>query len=120
MMKYLIMGVGGIFALLVIIYFSLQKKLMGKKTKYVASLTTGTKSSGFSLAVLYQKFYIQSVKIPFLRRYALKLRRRLEIINLEDEFITRQQVAKILLKAIPVAGIFFAAIIIFTRNLMNV
>ncbi len=116
MMKYLIMGVGGLFAIMVIAYFTLQKKLMGKKTKYVASLTSGTKSNGFSMEVLYQKFYIQSVKIPFLRRYALKLRRRLEIINLEDEFITRKQVSKILLKAIPVAAAFLAAIIVFTRN----
>ena len=116
MFKYLILGVGGVFAVIVIVFLALRNKLMGKKTRYVASLTTGTKSSGFSMEILYQKFYIQSVKIPFLRRYALKLRRRLEIINLEDEFITRKQVAKILLKAIPVAIVFLIAIIMFTKN----
>ena len=54
------------------------------------------------MEVFYQKFYIQCTKLPFLRRYALKLRRRLEIINLEDEFVTRGQVAKILFRALLV------------------
>ena len=114
--KYLILGVGGIFAVIVVLFLVLRNKLMGKQTRYVSSLTAGTKSSSFSMEIVYQKFYIYSVRIPGIRRYALKLRRRLEIINLEDEFVTRKQVAKILMKAIPLAMAFFIAIIVFTRN----
>ncbi len=114
--KYLILGVGGVFALIIVVFLALRSKLMGKRTKYVSSLTHGTKSSSFSMEVIYQKFYIHTKNIPFLRRYVLKLRRRLEIINLEDEFITRKQVSKIMMKAIPIVSAFFAAIIIFTRN----
>ena len=40
------------------------------------------------------KKYIKAAKIPLIKRYLLKLRRRLEIINLEDEYVTRQQAAK--------------------------
>jgi hypothetical protein len=54
------------------------------------------------MEVFYQKFYVYIVKIPFLRRYALKLRRRLEIINLEDEYVTRKQTAQIMLKGLLV------------------
>ncbi|MBR2289642.1 MAG: hypothetical protein IJ867_03310 [Clostridia bacterium] len=97
---YLAGGVGAVFAVIVFIYMSLRKKMMGKNTKYIAQLTEGTKTSSFSMEIFYQKFYIQVVKIPFLKRYALKLRRRLEIINLEDEFLTRKQTAKIMLNGI--------------------
>ena len=81
MMKYFIMGVFGLFAIVAIIYYILMKKMQNKTTKYVASLVQGTKKSSFSMEIFYQKFYINCAKIPFLRRYTLKLRRRLEIIN---------------------------------------
>lgn len=99
-LKYLIIGVFAIFALIVVVYMSLRKKMMGKNTKYIAQLTEGTKENAFSMEVFYQKFYIYIVRIPFLRRYALKLRRRLEIINLEDEYLTRKQTAQIVLKGL--------------------
>lgn len=97
---YLMLGVGGLFAILVFAYYLLSKKMQTKETKYVAQLVQGTKRSSFNMDVFYQKFYIKCASLPFMRRYALKLRRRLEIINLEDEFITRRQVAKILFKAV--------------------
>jgi len=100
LLKYIIFGAAGLFALIVFIYMILRKKLMGKNTRYIAQLTEGTKQSSFSMEVFYQKFYIQAVRIPLLKRYALKLRRRLEIINLEDEYLTRKQTAQILLRAI--------------------
>ena len=99
-LKYLIIGVLAVFVVLVLVYMSLRKKMMGKSTKYIAQLTEGTKESAFSMEIFYQKFYIYIVKIPFLRRYALKLRRRLEIINLEDEYLTRKQTAQIMLKGL--------------------
>ena len=99
---YLMVGVGGLFAILVLAYYLLSKKMQTKETRYVAQLVQGTKRSSFNMDVFYQKFYIKCAGLPFLRRYALKLRRRLEIINLEDEFITRKQVAKIMFKALLV------------------
>ena len=81
-MKYIIMGVFGLFAVVAVIYYILMKKMNTKETKYVASLVEGTKKSSFSMEIFYQKFYINCAKIPFLRRYTLKLRRRLEIIAL--------------------------------------
>ena len=86
---YLIGGVGAVFGVIVIIYYIISQKMNGKNTKYVAQLVEGTKKSSFSMDVFYQKFYVRIVRFPFIKRYALKLRRRLEILNLEDEFITR-------------------------------
>ena len=95
-------GTAGLFAVVVLVYLLLGNKLKSKETRYVASLVEGTKSNNFSMEVFYQKFYIKCVKIPFLRRYILKLRRRLEIINLEDEYLTRKQSAQIMFKALLV------------------
>ena len=97
---YVAGGAGAVFALIVLIYMAVRKKMMGKNTRYIAQLTEGTKQNAFSMEIFYQKFYITAVKIPFLKRYAMKLRRRLEIINLEDEFLTRKQTAQILLKGL--------------------
>ncbi len=96
----LIAIVGGLLGILVLAYVIMSSKMQNKNTKYVKQLVEGTKKSSFSMDVFYQKFYIKCVNLPFLRRYTLKLRRRLEIINLEDEYITRKQVAKIMFKAV--------------------
>ena len=100
MLKYLIIGVLAIFAVIVFAYYIIMKKMQGKNTKYVAQLNEGTKSDSFNMDVFYQKFYITVTRIPFLKRYALKLRRRLEILNLEDEYLTRKQTAQIMLKGV--------------------
>ena len=92
--------VAGLLGIIVLAYVIMTSKMQNKNTKYVKQLVEGTKKSSFSMDVFYQKFYINCVNLPFLRRYTLKLRRRLEIINLEDEYITRKQVAKIMFKAI--------------------
>ncbi len=115
-LKYLIAGVGGVFALLLIIFLVINKKLQGSNTKYVRKLVEGTKNTALSLDVFYQKFYITCTKNPVLRRYALKLRRRLEIINLEDEYVTRKQVASIMFKAVLIVIPLTAVVIYMTHN----
>ena len=56
-LKYLIIGVGAIFAVLVIAFLALRKKMLGTNTRYIAELTKGTKESSFSMEIFYQKFY---------------------------------------------------------------
>jgi len=96
----LMIGVGALFGVVAIAFLVMSQKMSRKETRYVAQLVEGTKHSMFNMDVFYQKFYVRCVALPFVRRYALKLRRRLEIINLEDEYITRKQVAIILLKGL--------------------
>ena len=56
------------------------------------------------------------VKIPFIKRYLLKIRRRLEIINIDDEYLTRKQAAKILTNAILIIIPLTLAIILITNE----
>ena len=115
-LKYFVIIILALFAIIVFAYMQLRKKMMGKNTRYVAQLVEGTKSSAFSMEIFYQKFYIQIIRIPFLKRYALKLRRRLEIINLEDEYLTRKQTAQIVLKGLIILIPLTVIIILLTSD----
>ena len=70
--------------------------------KRIQRLQQGTKEKSFSTEVLFQKLYLTYIKIPFIKRYALKIRRRLEIINIDDEYNTRKGTARILTKALAI------------------
>lgn len=100
MLKYILFGAIGLFVLIIIAYVILNKKLAKSEYRQIKKLQQGTRSSSFSIEVFYQKAYIIFNKIPFLKRYLYKLRRRLEIINIDDEYATRRDSAKILFKAI--------------------
>ncbi|MGN1329907.1 MAG: hypothetical protein ACI4VN_01025 [Clostridia bacterium] len=106
----------GIFGVLVVAYLIINKFTNKKNTKFVASLVDGTKTKAFSKEIFYQKVYILIIKIPFLRRYVLKLRRRLEIINLEDEYLTRMQVAQMITKGIIVVVPLTIVIILVAKH----
>ena len=111
-----IIGALVLFAILVIAYLILNKFVNKKNTKFVASLVDGTKTKSFSKDIFYQKVYLYISKVPFLRRYILKLRRRLEIINLEDEYLTRMQTAQIMTKALLVVIPLTIVVIVFTKG----
>ena len=82
---YLVIVVGVLFALVVIAYVLLRKN--DKERKYIEQLQEGTKTSKFDTQVVFQKLYMFYLKTPFLKRYVLKLRRRLEIVNIDDEYL---------------------------------
>lgn len=92
--------VGGAFALVVIAYLFVMKALNKSDIKRMQQLRQGTESNKLTMDVIYQKLYMKYIKIPFIRRYLIKVRRRLEIINIEDEYLTRSQSSKILTKTL--------------------
>lgn len=102
-MIYIMMGIaGGALVLIALIYFIISKKMQKSEYKQIQKLQKGTKASNFSMEVLYQKLYVTYIKIPFIKRYILKLRRRLEIINIDDEYSTRRDASKIMTKALAI------------------
>ena len=56
------------------------------------------------------------MKIPFIKRYVLKLRRRLEIINIDDEYNTRRDASKVLTKALAILIPVVIVTIFITKN----
>ena len=111
---YLLIGIGALFAIIVVVYIILQKN--NKEAKYIKQLQQGTKTSAFSSEIIYQKLYVFYLKTPFIKRYLLKLRRRLEIVNIDDEYLTRMQSAKILTRAFSIVIPLTIAIIALTKN----
>ena len=116
MIFYLMGGAGGALVIIVIIYFILSKKMQKSEYKQIQRLQQGTKASNFSAEVLYQKLYLTYIKIPFIKRYILKVRRKLEIINIDDEYNTRKGSAKILTKALVILVPIVILTIIFTHT----
>lgn len=113
---YLMMIAGGLFFAVIVAYMILNKYANKSENKYIRQLKEGTEAKKFSMDIFYQKLYITFLKIPGIKRYVLKLRRRLEIINIDDEYITRKQTAKIMFRAILLIVPVTILIIILTKD----
>ena len=114
---FIIMGVTGtILVLITIIYIMMNKKMQKSEYKQLQKLRQGTKANKFSAEILYQKLYVTYMKIPFIKRYVLKLRRRLEIINIDDEYNTRRDASKVLTKALAILIPVVIVTIFITKN----
>ena len=114
---YIIIGIAGVglFGIMVW-YFLSAKRLTKEDLKYINELKKGTENKSFSLDVTYQKLYVFYTKVPFLKRYLSKLRRRLEILNVEDEYLTRKQASEYLTKALLIVIPLTIIIIALTRT----
>lgn len=99
---YIMGGAAGLFVLIILAYVILSKKMQKSEYKRIQRLQEGTRENKFSAEILLQRLYLTYIKIPFLKRYVLKIRRRLEIINVDDEYATRKGTAKILTKALVI------------------
>ncbi len=113
---YIMGGTAGAFVIIAIIYYILSKKMQTSEYKKIQRLQEGTKEKSFSTEVLFQKLYLTYIKVPFIKRYALKIRRRLEIINIDDEYNTRKGTAKILTKTFAILVPIILLTIIFTSQ----
>ena len=113
----LIMAIVVIALIAVVFYYlSLKKKMRNADVMRIEKLRQGTEESGFSMEVFYQKLYVHLVKTPFIKRYLLKVRRRLEINNLDDEFLTRQQSAQIRFKSLCIILPLTIGVIVITHT----
>lgn len=104
----IIMGLAvAMFVVIIIAYIILRKQMQKSEYMQMKKLQEGTKANTFSMEVIYQKMYITFIKTPFLKRYILKIRRRLEILNIDDEYAIRRNSARVLFKTlciiIPIA-----------------
>ena len=114
---FMLMGIIiAIFAIVVIAYLIIRKKMQSSDVARIERLRKGTREKGFSSEVMYQKLYMRYLKLPFLRKYLLKVRRRLEIINIDDEFLTRLQASKIITRALAIIIPVTLIVILMTKS----
>ena len=116
-MFYIIMAIAGVALFVIMVfYFMLSKRYSKEDLKYIKELKKGTEQNAFSPDVLYQKLYVFYTKFPFIKRYLSKLRRRLEIINVNDEYLTRRDSSRYLTKALLIIIPLTIVIIALTKN----
>ena len=109
----------GILAIMVVAFLIIQKKSANSDVARINKLRKGTSENNFNKDILYQKLYIRYMKSPFIKRYLLKVRRRIEINNLDDEFSTRMQTAQIITRVLGLMiPLTIGVIIIAHNNLM--
>ncbi len=100
---FYLMGIaGGGFVAIIVAYLIIRKALDKGDRKRIRQLREGTSSKNYSADVIYQRLYNTYNKIPFIKRYLKKIRRKLEIIHMQDEYKTRKQASQIITKAICV------------------
>ena len=117
---YIIMGVSvGAMVIIGIAYYILSKKMQKSEYKQIQRLQQGTRAGAFSTEILFQRLYVTYRSIPFIKRYILKLRRQLEILNIDDEYATRRDSAKIITKALAILlPLVIVTIIITHKNFL--
>ena len=114
---YTIIGIaGGAFLLIIFAYLYLKSQMNKGDLKRIKELKEGTQKNAFSADVIYQKLYLMFKKIPVIKRYLLKIRRKLEIIYMQDEYKTRRQAAKTLSQALMLIIPITIVIIMLTKN----
>lgn len=116
-MLIILMGiVAFLFVAIIVVYFFIKKKMQNSDVARIENLRKATQEKSFSSEVVYQKLYMKYLKFPLTRRYLLKIRRRLEIINIDDEFLTRLQASKIITRALLIIIPITIAVIALTRT----
>ena len=117
---FLIMGIsGGLFVFTIIAYLIMKKTLNKSDIKHIKQLKEGTQEKRYTSDVIFQRLYILFSKTPGLKRYLRKLRRKLEIITIDDEYLTRKQAAKTISESIAIIGPLTILILILTyKNLL--
>lgn len=118
MLKYIMIGTGVLFAVIIVVYIILQKKMGKSEYRQMKKLQEGTKAESFSKDILYQKLYLIYIKTPFIKRYIYKLRRRLEILNIDDEYTTRKDSSRILTNAILILIPIVIITVLISKNNM--
>lgn len=114
---YYIIGIaGGAFLFIIIAYIILQKQMNKGDIKRIKQLRAGTTQNKFSSDVFYQKLYLILKKFPVTKRYLLKIRRKLEIIYMQDEYKTRRAAASVMFKALLIIVPITLLIILLTKS----
>ena len=103
-----------IFAIIVIIFMVRRKRMSHDQSAVLQRMMATEGSKTFD--AFYQKMYNKLVEIPFINRYIYKIRRRLELINNDDEYMIRRDTAKIGLKNIFLALLFSIILAWINRN----
>ena len=107
---------GAIVAVFGFLIMFLRSKEKADDAKKIRQLREGTKQNKYSMDVIYQRLYSFYVSVPIFRRYVLKIRKKLEIIHIQDEYKTRRQASKTITKALMIIIPITLLVILFAKS----
>lgn len=99
----MIFGSLGLFGVILIALFFIQRKKASGKSQALQKMIQDSKAKKSMGDIFYQKVYVKVDSLPIVNRYLRKIRRRLELINNDDEYAIRRETGKITLRSIILA-----------------
>ncbi|MBR4110898.1 MAG: hypothetical protein IKK43_04355 [Clostridia bacterium] len=83
---------------ILIAFFVLRRKNQSNQSSAIQKVMSQAGKSANSSTAFYQKVYLTMATMPIIRRYVYKIRRRLELLDNDDEYTVREHTGKIALK----------------------
>ena len=102
---------------MLILFTVLQKRNNKSQSATLKKFLSEKSARAKSSDAFYQRIYVKIDSLPIINRYLRKIRRRLELINQEDEYTIRKETGRITLKGILIA--LLASILIAYINREN-
>lgn len=76
MLMYMMIGIGVLFAIIVLAYILISKKLNSSETREIQKLRQGTQAKKFTAEVLYQKLYVIYRKNTIYKKVFIKNKKK--------------------------------------------
>ncbi|MGM1023174.1 MAG: hypothetical protein ACQEXV_22310 [Bacillota bacterium] len=104
----------------IIVISNLAKNAEGRNKKGSFSEQFGKKAIQQRLSIWYQKGYISFQRLPFLKKYLWKIRKRLEVMDSFDEYAIRSQTMKITFITLGSTAVIVLLASVISRDLFTI
>lgn len=107
-----------VFVLLVVFFLvTLQKEKGRRRDESIVQKYFGKRINQHRVNVLYQRSYLQFQRIPGLRTYVFKIRKRLELLHAFDEYSLRRQAMQITFATLGISCLLVIALLFLYQSL---
>jgi hypothetical protein len=120
--KWAVTGIIMLFAALFVVLFVLvtvRKEGANPNTSQLLDKYLGKRINKYRLNLLYQKSYVQFMKVPVMKKYAHRVRKRLETLHSYDEYTIRRETMRITLITLGTLSLTVVPVILISRDFMT-